>query len=126
MRDVTPIIQLEGEDVTCINQEFEKVHKKLETLKKKNGFSEERIKFLLETQTDFEYLESYVESLHDLIKEQAKQLEKQRIEQIKQTHLFNESKKLIEKISESLEKQQELNKMFFKNFEKLNKKNSKS
>lgn len=66
--DISAIIALEGEDITCINQEFQKINLKQESTKKALQFADERIKFLLETQADFDALDTYVESLHKLSK----------------------------------------------------------
>ena len=76
MRDVPPVIVLEGENVTCINQELEELSQKIKKVETKNAFTEERVKFLLETQHDFDQLESYVELLHQVIRHQQEVISK--------------------------------------------------
>lgn len=93
MRDIPAIITLEGEDVSLVNHEFEKVNQTIIKLDKKFKFADERIKFLLQTQADFDNLDTQVESLFAVLKEEK-----------------DKNKKLEERI-QILEKEAEKNKI---------------
>ena len=114
MKDVPQVIVLEGENVTCINQELEELSQKIKKLETKNAFTEERVKFLLETQNDFDQLESYVESLHQVIRHQQEVISKHIVQIEKFKKQMDIQAHFNAKVAETFSQQEEMNKMIKK------------